>query len=341
MKREIKVTWQGVISVIGLLCVLVGCNSSVKEVIDAIDGVPRKEIITARHGINAFVNDSRFGSINQQFLTVRDTLKLDYVRVLFSWGDGQQPTPDSKLNLDFYDQILNELPSGLDVVVLVTGAPSWMSNSANWTNGNPRQTFVEKFARPVFERYANRGQVTAWQIWNEPNNPSIADNDRLELTNSPVNFAELTSRSASAARSASPGKRVVCGATTAINQNFPETLDYNRAARDSGALDNCDVAAVHYYGQQFENLVRGGGVADYLNGLNKTIWVTESGAQGVNAQLKYGEETWAFLFEKVPAIERIYIYQLTEASPSGVTYGLLNLDPGATVSDLYVELAGR
>ncbi|MBN8549494.1 MAG: hypothetical protein J0M12_09280, partial [Deltaproteobacteria bacterium] len=118
-----------------------------------------------------------------------------------------------------------------------------------------------------------------------------------------------------------------------------ETLDYNRAMRDAGAQAFTDRWAIHYYGKQFENLERG--VKDFLNGLNVAVWVTESGAQGVNSQLAYGEQVWPFLFDKIARLERIYQYQFTEATPSDVTYGMKNLDPNFPVSDLYIFLRDR
>jgi hypothetical protein len=111
--------------------------------------------------------------------------------------------------------------------------------------------------------------------------------------------------------------------------------------RDAGAQVFLDRWAVHYYGRQFENVRRDGGVSDFLNGLSTPIWVTESGAQGVNEQLKYGEEVWPFLREEIPSIERIYIYQFAEATPADVTYGLRNLTPGLELSDLYISFRDR
>lgn len=145
----------------------------------------------------------------------------------------------------------------------------------------------------------------------------------------------------SVAKDAAPGKLLLNAATTAINQNFPETRDYNRAMRDAGAVDLVDVWAVHYYGKQYENVIRSGGVADFLNGLNKPVWITESGAQGVNNQLAYAEEVWPYLQEHIDRLERIYYYQFTEATPPDTTYGLRNLSASMPVSDLYTYLRDR
>ena len=72
----------------GLLCL--SCNSSAvkdaKSSLDLVDGVPRKDLNFSILGTNAFVNDSRFGSIGAQFTEVRDTLRLRHVRVLMAWN---------------------------------------------------------------------------------------------------------------------------------------------------------------------------------------------------------------------------------------------------------------
>ncbi len=324
------------------LGLMAGCNSSaVKDALDSLDEVPRKDIDTTRLGVNAFVNDSRFGTARQQFNEVHDTLRLNFVRILLNWDDNVQPTPSATPNFNFYDDVIAALPPGVDALVVVTGLPSWMANSGNWTDGNPRTTFVERWVRRVVSRYGRRGAVIGFEIWNEPNMRDNSENVTLGIAESADNYVEMLARAFNVVRELAPGKLVLNAATTAINQNFSETLDYNRAMRDAGAQNFLDKWAIHYYGKQFENVRRSGGVSDFLNGLSKGVWVTESGAQGVNHQLAYGEQVWPFLREEIPGIERIYAYQFTEASPSDVTYGMRTLDPAFPVSDLYIALRDR
>lgn len=326
---------------VGLVCLVVfaSCgSSSVDDAIDLAQGIPRKTIDRTCLGINAFLNDTRFGSAESQAREVRDTLKLNEVRLLFAWNDGVQSAPGADPDFSFYDSLLAALPSGMRAIIVLTGLPGWMNESDNWIDGNPRQTFVERWVRPVARRYGGSRKVVGWEIWNEPNMLSDPDNSTLVIATSPENYVEMLAAASSVIRDVAPGKSVINAATTAINQNFPGSLDYNRAMRDAGALSFVDRYAVHYYGRQFENVLGDGRVAEFLNGLDKPIVVTESGAQGVNEQLAYGEQVWPFLIERIPGIERIYIYQFTESSPSSVTYGLRNLDADAPVSDLYVYL---
>jgi hypothetical protein len=167
---------------------------------------------------------------------------------------------------------------------------------------------------------------------------SETDNNTLAVATDPESYVELLALAKNAIDEISPRILLVSGATTALNQNFPSSLDYNKAMRDYGATSLVDIWGVHIYGRQKERFLRKGGVIDFINGLRKPVWVTESGAQGINEQLKYGEEVWPFLRQRMPSIERIYIYQFTDTNPPSSTYGLRNLDPVLGLSDLYIKL---
>ncbi|MCI5065190.1 glycoside hydrolase family 5 protein [bacterium] len=326
-----------------IFLVFPGCDSSeIEDALDLADGVPRRTIDTSRLGMNAFVNDARFGTVGEQFREVRDTLGLNFVRVLLVWNEAVQPAPGGRRDFSFYDSIIESIPAGMDALVILTGIPSWMSDSANWTDGSPRTTFVEQWVRPAVRRYGGNGRVIGFQIWNEPNMVSNGQNATLDVLGNEgaVNYVEMLARAANVVRENAPGKLVVNAASTAIAQNFSETLDYNRAMRDAGIYEFIDIFAIHYYGKQFENLVRSGGVRGFLNSVPKPIWVTETGAQGVNEQLPYGEEVWPYLREQIPGIDRIYVYQFTDADGPG-SYGLRNPSADFPVSDLYLHLRDR
>jgi hypothetical protein len=213
-----------------------------------------------------------------------------------------------------------------------------MSDSGNWIDGDPRLTFVRRWVDVIANRYGSRGKLSGFQVWNEPNFLARRDNVVLALDTAPSNYLALMSNASASIRRLAPGKLVISAATTAINQNYPQTLDYNRSLRDGGLYSQVDVIGIHYYGRQFENVVRPNGIADFLESVTRPIWVTESGAQGTSTQLKYVEEVWPYLREKIPAIERFYYYQMYEPTDPASTYGLRNLSSSASVSDLYVYL---
>jgi hypothetical protein len=319
-----------------------GCGSDiidqVNEAIDIADGVPERSLDRRSLSVNAFFNDGRFGGFAEQFNEITVTLGIPRIRVLFAWDDNVQPSPASPPNFSFYDDIIEAAPPSSDILIVLTNTPSWMSNPANWIANNPRRTFVEQWVSRIVRRYGTRNNVVGFQIWNEPNQQGRRDNSALALDDNPENYLELLSLAYDSCKERAPLKLVVSGATTAINQNFPESLNYNRRLRDGGIASFIDVYGVHYYGRQFENVVRSGGVADFLSSVPKRVWVTESGAQGVSDQKKYARQVWPFLKEKIPSIERFYYYQMYENTAPNVTYGLKNLTTGSALSDLYIYL---
>jgi hypothetical protein len=320
----------------------VSCNSDdIKNAVDAVDEPDRKTIDVSKTGLNAFANDPGFGSICDQFQEVKNTLGLSSVRILFSWNDGIQPTPSSEPNFSFYDDIANCLPAGVQAVAVLTSIPSWMRNSANWINGDPRETFVRLWVRRVARRYAGNNRITAFQIWNEPNMASDPDNTTMGLVTNPEAFVAMVARGFNEVREVAPGKLVLNGATTAIAQNFPDTLDYNKRMFEAGMAEFVDVWAIHYYGKSYERVTARDGVSAFLAQVPRAVWVTESGRQGVTQQLEYVERTWPFLMEKIPSIDKIFYYQHTSADAPESTFALRTRSAAQPFSDLYQHLESR
>jgi hypothetical protein len=334
MKTKIKnFAW---VMILAVALPFISCNNSDTDALkDAVKGVPRKDIDRGTLGINAFANDSQFGTPGQQFNEIKSTLQINRVRLLFAWNEAVQPSASAAPNLSFYDSILQGLPGDMRAIVVLTGIPSWLTGESSAA----RQAFANDWVRAVANRYGTDGRIEGFQIWNEPNDPNRGDNAALGLIDSPANFANLLSLAYGVVKEVAPGKLVISGSTTALNQNYPQSLDYNRGIRDAGGEDSCDIWGIHYYGSQFENVSRKGGVADFLNGLDRPIWVTESGQQGFDKQLENGEKTWPFLFDNIQGLQRIYIYQYAENSDPVVTYGLRNPSAATPVSDLFVWLA--
>ncbi len=303
--------------------------------------LPKKPLVRSKLGTNAFVNDGRFGSIRNQMREVKNTLKLRHIRVLFAWNDQVQSSPNIDPDFAFYDQIVRFIPSGVKALVIVTGTPSWMNSSANWTTGDPRGTWLELWLKKVVARYGKKRRIVGFEIINEPNWDSEESNTTLEILESPENYLEILRAAYAEVKKVAPKKLVIGAATTSINQNYPDTINYNKALRDLGAEGYLDVWAIHYYSTKLETVLLPGGVADYLESLGKPIWVTESGAKGTTSQLNYAQRVWPFLLGLDSKIKRIYQYQFTEDSTADNTYGLRNLTPGRSVSDLYIHLRDK
>lgn len=304
----------------------------------AINFLPKKSLNKRKLGVNAFVNDSRFGSVAAQLREVKNSLGLKHIRVLFNWNNQVQPTRGASPFFGFYDEIAASIPSGVNALVILNGLPSWMSDSSNWIDGNPRLTFVKLWVEPVVKRYANNKRIKAFQIWNEQNMEENGDNGILKIDDSPENYVELLALAHNVVKNEAPRKKVVLSATTAINQNYPETLNYNEAMRAAGADEFADFSAIHIYGMHLENFFLRRDLPDFLKSSRKPIWVTESGEKGTNKQKEYAQRMWPFLFSEFSKIKRLYIYQFTEDTPASQTYGLRNLTAGAYLSDLYLYL---
>lgn len=320
--------------------VLSACDSG--DLLDlAFDPPSRKTIDTSKVGVNSFFVTPGFGSIDEQFSDIRNNLNVRFVRILLAWTDGVQSSPGASRNYSFYDSIISRIPPGVDVIVVLAHTPSWMSSSSNWTSsGDPRATFVDEWVRPTVRRYSGVPGIIAWEVWNEPNLTTVSSDEALGLTD-PANYALLLTRAFNVIRNEDPTALVVMAATTSIQQNFPNTLNYNKQLRDLGIENVTDVYNVHYYGTRYESVVTDNGVADFLNGIGKPVWVTESGEQGPNNQLAYVETTWPFLQDKIPSIQRFYYYQYSGPEAAESNYGLRTPDPSFPVSDLYVHLRER
>ena len=320
------------------LCAYSGCGSDAEELLDlAKDPPERKPINRSLTGVNNFFVNSEFGTISAQFEEIRDSLGLHMVRVLFAWDDNVQPSAGASPNYSFFDDIVEQIPSNVDVVVVLAHTPSWMTNSSNWIDGNPRKTWVERWVRPTVARYAGRRGIVGWEVWNEPDLTVVASDAALGLETA-QNYFELLNLAAPVIRNLDPTRLVVIAATQSIQQKYSAPLDYNRVLRDLGAENLVDVWNIHYYGEQYENVVRNNGVAEFLNSLSTPIWVTESATQGVNNQLAYAERTWGFLRDEIPGIDRIYWYEFSSRSPVESTFGLRTTNQAFPVSDLYVHL---
>ncbi len=319
------------------LCGIVACGDAAELLDIALDPPSRKPIDKSLVAMNNFFVDSEFGTISQQYADISSNLGIKRIRVLFAWTEAVQPNPNSTPNYSFYDDIVRNAPPGVELLVVLSHIPNWATSPSTWVGGSARSTFVEKWVKPTAQRYAGSSAVAGFEIFNEPDIISLPQDEVLGLAE-PENYFELLRSSYFAVRANAPSKKVVMAATTSIQRKFPTVLNYNRKLRDLGAEAYTDVWNVHYYATSYESVVTSNGVGDFLNGINKPIWVTESGETGPNKQLAYVETAWPFLKKEIPGIERFYYYQYGETGPLGTNFGLRTTDSAFPVSDLYLFL---
>ncbi len=301
----------------------------------ALDSPSREPIDKSIVGLNNFFVNPEFGTIKEQYNDIDGNLGLKYYRVLFAWTDEVQPSPSSPLNFSFYDEIAINIPAGAEALVVLTHQPSWMADPANWTSGDARSTWIDRFLKPTVNRYGDVARISGFEVFNEPDIVTVAADEVLGLMDA-ENYFALLRDSYFAIKSIAPSKLVVMAATTSIQRDFPNVLNYNKRLRDLGVDGYTDIWNVHYYATSYETVVTNNGVADFLNGVSKPIWVTESGEQGPNKQLAYVETAWPFLQSKISGIQRFYYYQYGETGPIDNNFGLRTTDSNFPVSDLYI-----
>ena len=317
---------------------IAGCNAanSIKDLADTITGTPGRETIDRSIvGVtNFFLEQDKFGTYDQQFNEISSTLGLHYVRILAAWTDGAQSGPNADIDFGYLDDIVSRIPAGVDVLIVLAHTPSWMTKPANWVNGDPRLTFIQKWVRLVVSHFAGHSGIVGYEVWNEPDLTTVASDSVLGLEQ-PANYYDLLSRAAPVIRSLDPTRLVVLAATSSIQQGYPAALTYNQELQTLGAEKYIDIWNIHVYGRQFEKF---GPIITFLNSLSEPIWVTESGAQGPEEQLAYVEQMWPYLTKNVSAIQRIYYYEFASSAALDENFGLRTNDSAHPVSDLYVWL---
>jgi len=318
-----------------------GCNSAgdIADVTDVVVNPPsRKEIDRTKLGVTNFFSNTRtFGSVEEQFRDIKQNLGIRYVRVLIPWTDSLQPAKNSAYNYSAPDAVIRSIPAGVDVLFVLAHTPNWFVNAANRESSNAREAWVEQFLKPTVERYSNVPGVVGFEIFNEPDVVTVPSDQVLELT-SAENYVELLRISYGVIKEINSSKLAVMAATRSIQQNWPASFNYNKALKQAGAANYTDVWNIHYYGKQFEKVVAPDGVADFLKGVGKAIWVTESGIKGPNNQLAYVQTVWPFLDDKISGIQRFYYYEYSSTAAAPESFGMRSNDQAFPVSDLYVEL---
>lgn len=161
-------------------------------------------------------------------------------------GDGEPDTIDAWLK---YDQIV-ELTQKYDLRLMVR-----LSNPPDWSRANPDagafappddyQDFVN-YAVTVAERY--QGQITHYQIWNEPNIYPEWGNNFVD----PAGYTELLCRTYEALKQVDPNIVVISGAiapTISLDGYFGfSDLIFLQEIYDHGGKDCFDVLSAQGYG---------------------------------------------------------------------------------------------
>ena len=211
-----------------------------------------------------------------------------WVRLTFEWNqlETSQGTYNSSKLAAWDRSVALSRQAGTKVLVTVYGTPSWASSNGKVGGAPSTNAYYANLMSFLANRY--RGQVQAWEIWNEENV------SRFWTTGpDPARYAGLLRAAYPAVKSADPNATVVFGGTSGNDTGFVD------GAYRAGAKGSFDVMAVHpYTGSAPE---AGGGLYSFPGyrevrnvmlayGDAKPMWLTEFGwsttsdSWGVSAQ---------------------------------------------------------
>nr|WP_314583830.1 cellulase family glycosylhydrolase [uncultured Pseudomonas sp.] len=280
--------------------------------------------------------------IYQKQMTRLDQLGLNWIRWTLHWPI-LEPA-QGQYNLGDLDAAMNAaLPHNYNTVAYLVGSATFDSSApqgaSNADQYPPQDDSI--FAERMTALAQHYPQVSHWQVWNEPNIIWLPQAD-------PVAYYHLLTTTASAIRSALPGKPIVTAGVAYYGQMRGSTSYMLQSMVDQGLASQNIMAAYHPYSEYPE----GDSVADrdFLvrgNALNKTlhdagvkdVWATEWGWSsysgpvemqqiiGVRGQADYTLRRLAMM--STMDYQRIFLFNLSDldqrASARDRGYGLLDL----------------
>ena len=250
-----------------------------------------------------------------------DELGIDWVRNDFYWHEIE--SKKGKWCFEKYDRMVNDnRNSGRKILATLGFDVGWIHK-----NGK-RKDVIHKDHLPDFLEYVEqvvtryKGQVDAWEIWNEPNVPIRFWNG------TPKEFYALVKATAEKIRACDPDAVIVGGVFFLVPDNFIRNM------WKSGAMDNLDALSMHPYGvnpratlriyEKFETLVR-------KLGFTGEIWITEIGypLAGFYPSRVSAEKFPDYIIQTITGLaakgaRTIFWYQLTESYTKDETPKTLN-----------------
>jgi polysaccharide biosynthesis protein PslG len=159
-----------------------------------------------------------------------------WVRLTFEWNqlETSQGTYNSTKLAAWDRSVALSRQAGTKVLVTVYGTPSWASANGKVGGAPSNNAYYANLMSFLANRY--RGQVQAWEIWNEENV------SRFWTTGpDPARYTGLLRAAYPAVKSADPNATVVFGGTSGNDTGFID------GAYRAGAKGSFDVMAVHPY----------------------------------------------------------------------------------------------
>ncbi|GAC1545395.1 MAG: flagellar filament outer layer protein FlaA [Herpetosiphon sp.] len=242
----------------------------------AIHAAPGQSVTASVFGLNSHVASRypRFETLDQP-ANVLKQLGGGWVREDVQWHR-VQPSP-GKWDWSWYDRVFAlHQRNGLHTIGVIGPAVGWATNEPGIAPSavsfyGPDPDKYAAFAQAVAARY--KGQVDAWEIWNEPEHPI-----HWRPAPNPAAYAQLLTKASAAIRSVDNHAVILSGGITPFDPSWLTALG------TSGAWNSFDAISVHPYVDPFspEDAQIGAAGITAVQTLvahfgAKPIWATEFG----------------------------------------------------------------
>jgi hypothetical protein len=284
----------------------------------------------------AWWGDAAHDATNIAYMDLAKSSGCGWVRVQFTWAD-LQPTPDTNIEARIWAfgriiQLVKE--RGMHILVNVTAPPDWARPSDPTVPADP--TAFGNIMGWLAQRF--KGQVDAWQVWNEPN---LIEENNGKI--SPDGFLPLLRAAYPAIKAADPNAIVVCPglAPTSVmvdtwaldDQWYLETL---LGLNHGEALNYFDVLGMQGYGAgnspdnyypgnladnpgwtnapefYFRHVEALHNILVAAGGADKPVWITEMGWPVGDYNDVYGYGAWITPAMQAQYLTRAYDIMRTE-----------------------------
>ena len=292
-------------------------------------------------------------------------LDVGWVKLQVSWKIYEpQPGKWDDFRLEELDRFIAQAKEkNIQVLLSVAKAPEWSRPTAEMDGPPSDPTLYQAFMERLASRY--QGQVSAYELWNEPNLQREWNGFPL----SAADFVSLIQAGANGAKAADPQAILISGAPapTGINDgiNAIDDRQYLRSMAAAGLGGLVDAVGVHPYGwanpaesswldpEQYApthynhpSFFFADTLKDYRAILNQNgmgampLWSTEFGwgsYEGLNKTPPPGVEYMAYVNEWQQAAYTIKAYQLAQEWDVNGPLILWNLNFAPTFGSQFVE----
>ncbi|MBX0327005.1 hypothetical protein K2Z83_04825 [Oscillochloris sp. ZM17-4] len=239
--------------------------------------------------------------------------------------------------------------AGIQILGLLDYNPAWFKGK----NPRPEEWIADwgDYVYSAVARYGrDRGQITYWELWNEPNLAASGYESGLYTV---ADFVRILEVGRAAALAADPNAKIVMGGLAPIWSEAPtprhyDYFDYLDQVGRLGGWRFVDVIAIHPYRpntpegdtwRRDQSLT----FSQELSRLDavlraygpRPIWLTELGWSTSQSYLGVDEDTQAFLLVRSyllamahPSVEKIFWYDFRDDTPPGTPYERPTTSPG-------------